>query len=80
LKEGDVVIMDNASIHKSTEVKELIESVGAKLIYQPPYSPFLNKIEHYWAFMKKMLNYNLQKFKNFTDCLQWVLNQRYGAI
>ena len=32
LKPNQVVIMDNASFHKSNKVKELIESVGCKLI------------------------------------------------
>jgi transposase len=32
LHEGDVVIMDNASFHKSKRTKELIEHAGCKLI------------------------------------------------
>ena len=32
LKPNQVVIMDNASFHKSNKVKELLESVGCKLI------------------------------------------------
>lgn len=46
LKPNQVIIMDNASFHKSTRVKELIEKVGCKIIYLPPYSPDLNPIEH----------------------------------
>jgi hypothetical protein len=33
LKSGQVVIMDNASFHKSQKTKDLIESVGCKLIF-----------------------------------------------
>jgi transposase len=44
LKPADVVIMDNASFHKSKKVAELIEAVGAKLVYLPPYAPHLNPI------------------------------------
>ncbi len=66
LKKGQVVIMDNCSIHKSLKVKELIESVGCRLIYLPPYSPDLNPIENYWAVMKK----NIKKIRNnFEDIL-----------
>mmetsp|Transcript_18039 Transcript_18039/g.44576 ORF Transcript_18039/g.44576 Transcript_18039/m.44576 type:complete len:454 (+) Transcript_18039:204-1565(+) len=43
-----LVIMDNASIHCSDRVRQLIESVGACLIYTAPYSPDLNPIE--WMF------------------------------
>jgi len=45
--------MDNASFHKSSEVQRLIESVGCKLIYLPPYSPDLNPIEKFWSVLKK---------------------------
>ena len=35
--------------------KELIESVGCKLIFLPPYSPDLNPIEKFWANMKRWI-------------------------
>ena len=53
LKPNQVVVMDNASFHKSSEVQRLIESVGCKLIYLPPYSPDLNPIEKFWSVLKK---------------------------
>lgn len=53
LEERHVLIIDNASFHKSLRVRELIESKGAKLIYQPKYSPDLNKSEPQWANLKK---------------------------
>jgi hypothetical protein len=45
LRRGDIVIMDNASVHKVVGVREAIEAAGARLIYLPPYSPDLNPIE-----------------------------------
>ena len=53
LKPGQVVIMDNTSFHKSKKTKSLIESVGCKLVFLPPYSPDLNPIEKFWANMKQ---------------------------
>ncbi len=50
-----VVIMDNASIHMSEEVRGLIESKGAVLIYTAPYSPDLNPIEFFFSVYKKAL-------------------------
>ncbi len=50
LREGDVVIMDNLSAHKVAGVREVIEAVGARVLYLPPYSPDLNPIEN--AFSK----------------------------
>jgi hypothetical protein len=37
--------MDNLSSHKSSRIRELIESRGCELMYLPPYSPDLNPIE-----------------------------------
>jgi transposase len=52
LQQGDVVIMDNASFHRSHTTKALIESKGAILLFQPKYSPDLNKIEPQWSNLK----------------------------
>ena len=41
-----VVIMDNATFHKGTEMKEILHKAGHTLLYLPPYSPDLNPIEH----------------------------------
>ena len=69
LKQGQIVIMDNASIHKSDETKQLIESIGCKLIFLPPYSPDLNPIEHFCAKLKKVLRYTMHKFESFQDAI-----------
>jgi len=46
LQEGDIVVMDNLSSHKVAGVKKAIESVGAQVLYLPPYSPDFNPIEN----------------------------------
>ncbi|MFP5504136.1 MAG: IS630 family transposase [Candidatus Sericytochromatia bacterium] len=55
LRPGDVVVMDNLAAHKVKGVREAIEAVGARLIYQPPYSPDLNPIEKCWSKVKHIL-------------------------
>jgi len=55
LEAGQVVIMDNASFHKSQKTRELIESAGCKLIFLPPYSQDYNPIEKFWANMKRWI-------------------------
>ena len=55
LKSGDVVVMDNLPSHKPAQVRELIESAGAKLLYLPPYSPDKNPIEPIWSKVKRLL-------------------------
>lgn len=56
LKQGQVIIMDNATFHKSPAIKEMIESAGCRLIFLPPYSPDLNPIEKFWANLKRWIN------------------------
>ncbi len=55
LSSGDVVVLDNLSSHKNQEIRDLIESVGAKLWFLPPYSPDLNPIEKMWSKVKAIL-------------------------
>lgn len=56
LREGDVVVMDNLRAHKTSRVRELIESTGAELRFLPPYSPDLNPIENFWSSFKSRLS------------------------
>ena len=44
-----VIVMDNASFHKGTDIQNMIENSGHTLLYLPPYSPDLNPIEKKWA-------------------------------
>ena len=55
LGEGDVVVMDNLSVHKSEKVAELIQSAGARVLYLPPYSPDFNPIEVAFSKIKGLL-------------------------
>lgn len=52
---GDVVVVDNARCHHSKVVKEAIESVGARLVFLPAYSPDFAPIELAWRQVKAFL-------------------------
>jgi len=67
LKPNQVVVMDNASFHKSSEVQRLIESVGCKLIYLPPYSPDLNPIEKFWSVLKKWFKQKIYEKERMNE-------------
>ncbi len=62
-----VLILDNARFHKSQKVIDLIESVGCRVIFLPPYSPDLNPIEHWWAAVKTTIKKAAVSFDNFYD-------------
>jgi len=47
-----LIIMDNAVIHKSKKIKELIESTDNKLLYSVPYHPETNAIEEFFSQLK----------------------------
>jgi transposase len=55
LTPGDIVIMDNVSIHKVAGVEAAIEAAGATVRYLPPYSPDFNPIEMVFSKIKSIL-------------------------
>jgi transposase len=67
LKPGDVVVMDNLSVHKAPAVRQWIEKAGAELLYLPPYSPDLNPIEKAWAKLKQLLRAAKARSKEALD-------------
>ena len=71
LKPEQVVVMDNAAFHRSQKTKELIESVGCRVIFLPPYSPDLNPIEKFWANMKRWIKLNIENFNNLFDSINF---------
>ena len=52
LQPGDILIMDNLSVHKVRGVRETVEARGAQLVYLPPYSPDYSPIEPCWSKVK----------------------------
>ena len=69
LKPGQTVVMDNINFHKSPKVKELIESVGANILFLPTYSPALNPIEHYWFKIKNEIRKVVGDCASFYDAV-----------
>jgi putative transposase len=53
-----VVVMDNVPFHKSAKTKALLHATGATLLFLPPYSPDFNPIEHDFATLKRLREYN----------------------
>jgi len=55
LAPGDIVVMDNLSVHKAKGIRDEIEATGATLLYLPPYSPDFPPIEPCWSKNKTYL-------------------------
>jgi transposase len=55
LNRGQIILMDNLSVHKSKWVRELIEERGCELWLLPSYSPDFNPIEEAFSKVKNLL-------------------------
>ncbi len=71
LKPGQVVIMNNATFHKSKYSQQLIEQAGCHILFLPPYSPDLNPIEIFWANFKKQVQKNRERFTNLAQAIDF---------
>ena len=50
-----VIFMDNVPFHKSTCIRESVQNRGNKIMFLPPYSPFLNPIENMFSKWKQSI-------------------------
>ncbi len=55
LRPGQVVVLDNLSVHRGARVRALIEAAGCRLLFLPAYSPDYNPIELAFAKLKAYL-------------------------
>jgi transposase len=55
LRPGQIVVLDNLSVHKSARARTLIEAAGGHLVFLPTYSPDFNPIEPAFAKTKQAL-------------------------
>lgn len=67
LRRGDLVILDNLSVHKSAKAQALLRTCGAWFLFLPQYSPDLNPIE--MAFAKLKAHLRKRAARNFDDLI-----------
>lgn len=74
LEQGDLVICDNLSSHKSPAVKKALQLVGADITYLPPYSPDMNPIEMVFSKIKAYLR------GNPSNCIERITKNLASAL
>ena len=89
---NSVVILDNASIHHTDDVIQLLQNTGALVLFLPPYSPDLNPIEEAFSKLKSTMKAHeevltdidtntavLTAINNISvhDCQKWIKHAGY---
>jgi len=69
LSPGKVVIMDNALFHRKPILEKIAAFYGLRIIWLPPYSPDLNRIELFWANLKRWLKSFASAFLSIQDAI-----------
>jgi transposase len=55
LQPGQIVILDNLSVHKQPALQRAIEAAGCEVLFLPTYSPDFNPIEQAFAKIKHLI-------------------------
>jgi transposase len=70
---GQILILDNASFHPKKRIQELLAKAGCDVMFLPPYSSDLNKIEKYWARLKHEVSQVLEAGMSLIDTIAQVI-------
>ena len=79
-----LIILDNASSHRSDKIKELVNK-NNKILYSVPYQHFTNSIENYFSMLKsrlqKLHGLTHEKLKeNITNVIRGIPKEKYENI
>jgi len=55
LQPGDVVMLDNLTVHHASLIEQAVNAVGGTVVFLPPYSPDFSPIEPCWSTLKTFL-------------------------
>lgn len=55
LHPGQIVVLDNLSVHKAASIGDALAAQGCTLLFLPAYSPDFNPIEHAFSKLKALL-------------------------
>lgn len=74
---GDIVVLDNLSVHQATGIQQLLARRRTRLRYLPPYSPDMAPIESCWS---KLKTYLRQAQARTHDALDAAIAQALATI
>lgn len=75
------IILDNARIHTAKIVEEACEILSVKLVFLPPYCPFLSPIEDVWKDVKRELyNENYFSLNELTELFERKFYEKVDQI
>src|SRR5271156_5765171 len=80
---NSVLVMDNASFHRSERIKQMCHAAGVKLLYLTPELPDLNPIEEFFAELKAFIKkswtvYEENPKQGFGAFLKWCVDMVGG--
>ena len=52
---GDIVLLDNLSVHHASGIAQAVKAAQGHVLFLPPYSPDFSPLEHCWAKVKTCL-------------------------
>lgn len=55
LEAGDILVLDNLTAHRASQIQEVADECGAEVIWLSPYSPDFSPIELMWSKVKAAL-------------------------
>jgi len=71
---SSTIVMDNASFHRKSKLVPLAQEHGHGIIFLPPYSPELNDVERFWAWLKRKLEKVMHQYDGFDEALCYCFN------
>jgi len=74
LAPGNIIVMDNARFHSKRLLLPVAIAARCDILFLPPYSPDLNKIEHFWAWLKNKLRKILPLHVSLDDAITACFN------
>lgn len=77
LRPGQIVILDNLSVHKQPALERAIEAAGCELRFLPTYSPDFNPIEQAFSKVKQRIR---QAQATTTEALQVAMAQAIDLV